>query len=86
MRNQYDWFEYAEDTYCTPDFTDKAISILTNENDSRPKFVFLAYNAPHLPIQAPPEDVEAMRIGSWFMIQYTVYSIWTIQYGLYCIG
>ena len=64
MRNQNDWFEYAEDTYCTPDFTDKAISILTNETDSGPKFVFLAYNAPHLPIQAPPEDIEEMRQGS----------------------
>jgi len=61
MRNQNDWFEYAEDTYCTPDFTDKAISILTNETDSGPKFVFLAYNAPHLPIQAPSKDVEEMR-------------------------
>ena len=80
MRNQNDWFEYAEDTYCTPDFTDKAISILTNETDSGPKFVFLAYNAPHLPIQAPPEDIEDMRQGSWYYDAYSMtHTVWVIK-------
>ena len=86
MRNQNDWFEYAEDTYCTPDFTDKAISILTNETDSGPKFVFLAYNAPHLPIQAPPGDVDDMRQGSCYYKSYsTQYPIGLlIQHESYC--
>ena len=60
MRDGEKWFKYTEDTYCTPDFTDKALDILTAADD-KPKFVFLAYNAPHLPIQAPDKDVNATR-------------------------
>ena len=60
MRDGEKWFKYTEDTYCTPDFTDKALDIL-KASDDKPKFVFLAYNAPHLPIQAPGDDINEMR-------------------------
>lgn len=52
--------------YLTHEFTDRAVSII-NEADQDPFFIYLAYNAPHAPMQAPEEylarfpDVENER-------------------------
>jgi arylsulfatase A-like enzyme len=47
--------------YSTDAFTDAAIEMIENQKDSAPFFLYLAYNAPHWPLQAPPEDVARYR-------------------------
>ncbi|MCA8969210.1 MAG: sulfatase-like hydrolase/transferase [Planctomycetes bacterium] len=44
--------------YLTDWFTLEAIDFVTAEND-RPWFLYLAYNTPHTPLQATPEDLAA---------------------------
>jgi arylsulfatase len=49
-----------KDYYTTDAFTDWAIDLLgrhDTENDEQPFFMYLAYTAPHDPIQAWPEDI-----------------------------
>ena len=49
-----------EDYYATDTFTDWAIELLgrhESENDAQPFFLYLAYTAPHDPIQAWPMDI-----------------------------
>ncbi len=43
--------------YLTDAFTDEAISFVTR-NKEKPFFLFLSYNAPHAPMQAPEEYIE----------------------------
>src|SRR5690606_23999875 len=44
--------------YTTDDFTDEAIKFLSNsEKKEAPFFMYLAYIAPHFPLQAWPEDI-----------------------------
>ncbi|QKS00489.1 sulfatase-like hydrolase/transferase [Sphingomonas sp. CL5.1] len=38
-------------------FTDKAIQVIDQKSD-RPFFLYLAYNAPHMPLEATPEEVK----------------------------
>lgn len=50
--------------YTTDAFTDEAIKFLTdskNEDNEKPFFLYLAYNAPHWPIQAPQEVVDKYK-------------------------
>lgn len=47
-------------SYLTDDFTDEAIRFITNNKD-RPFLVYLAYNAPHAPIQATREYLEKVE-------------------------
>lgn len=50
--------------YSTDAFTDNAIQFIqqTNtENPEKPFFLYLAYNAPHWPLQAPKEDIDKYR-------------------------
>lgn len=44
--------------YTTDAFTDSAISFLNAQSDEKPFFLYLAYNAPHWPLQAKPEDIK----------------------------
>ena len=47
------------DFYTTDTFTDWAIELLgEHEADQRPFFLYLAYNAPHDPLHAWPEDIQ----------------------------
>lgn len=53
-----------EDYYTTDNFTDKAIEYIDTakyKNKEKPFFLYLAYNAPHWPLQAPKEDVDKYR-------------------------
>jgi arylsulfatase A-like enzyme len=46
--------------YTTTVFTDKAISWINNQTEkdpNRPWFMWLAYNAPHVPFHLPPKDL-----------------------------
>jgi arylsulfatase len=53
--NRVDW-------YATDVFTDKSIMWLEETaGDDKPFFLYLAYNAPHWPLHAPEESIEACR-------------------------
>ena len=43
--------------YTTDAFTDYAISFIDGQKDEKPFFLYLAYNAPHWPLQAKDEDI-----------------------------
>lgn len=45
--------------YLTDYLTDEAITVIDN-NKNRPFFLYLAYNAPHTPLQSTKEDYEAL--------------------------
>jgi arylsulfatase len=47
--------------YTTDAFTDYAIKFIDDNNDEAPFFLYLAYNAPHWPLQAPEELVKKYR-------------------------
>jgi len=60
-------------TYSTDFYTEKMIGYLDEEKDSdRPFFAYLAYTAPHWPLQAPPEDIakyKGVYDKGWLAIQ-----------------
>lgn len=46
-------------TYLTDDFSDKAVQFIEkNEQTDEPFFMYLAYNAPHAPLQAPQKYLD----------------------------
>ncbi len=46
------------DFYTTDAFTDNAIRFIKEQNDAKPFFLYLAFNAPHWPLQAKKADYE----------------------------
>ena len=61
-----EWTVPKEGFYCTDDFTDYALKFLDDreahaKRKDSPFFLYVAYNAPHYPIQAPKEEVEKYR-------------------------
>ena len=69
LRNR-EQIEPWEGFYTTDAFTDHAIErIRENHNEgNKPYFLYLAYNAPHYPLQAKPEDIEKYKkryIDGW---------------------
>lgn len=44
--------------YTTDAFTDKAIEFIRGSKDENPFFLYLAYNAPHWPLQAKEADID----------------------------
>ena len=55
------WTPPQDGFFATDAFTDRAIEFLEEgaiQKKNRPFFLYLAYNAPHWPLHAPPEDVE----------------------------
>ncbi len=50
---------FKPDRYLTDYFTDEAIKVI-DANRQRPFFLYLAYNAPHTPLQATREDYDAL--------------------------
>lgn len=46
------------DYYTTDAFTDYAIRFIKEQKDEKPFFLYLAYNAPHWPLQAKKSDYE----------------------------
>lgn len=49
------------DFYSTNAFTDQAMQMLSEQGDDAPFFLYLAYNAPHWPLQAPEAYVQKYR-------------------------
>lgn len=50
-----------EDGYSTNLIAQDAIRVLENRDVSRPLFLYLSFNAPHLPNEAPPEAINRYR-------------------------
>lgn len=51
-----------KDFYTTDAFTDEAINYLDDhESETNPFFLYVAYTAPHYPLQARPEDIAKYR-------------------------
>ncbi|QHI68693.1 sulfatase-like hydrolase/transferase [Tichowtungia aerotolerans] len=51
-----------EEGYVTDVFTDYAIDFVSAaQKDGRPFFLYLAYNAPHWPMEAPPELIDQFK-------------------------
>jgi arylsulfatase A-like enzyme len=44
--------------YTTDAFTDSAIAFVSEQQDNKPFFLYLAFNAPHWPLQAKEEDIK----------------------------
>ncbi|MCB0743458.1 MAG: arylsulfatase [Ignavibacteriae bacterium] len=51
----------TEGFYSTDAFTEEAIGYLTQHNSENPFFLYLAYNAPHWPLHAYPEDIKKYK-------------------------
>ncbi len=60
FRNEKDEVIPWTEGYITDVFTDNAIDFVSGVNeDERPFFLYLAYNAPHTPLEAPQEIVDS---------------------------
>ncbi len=58
--------------YSTDAFTDYALKYLDEQKDDKPFFLYVAYTAPHYPIQAWPEDIAKYRgryLAGWDRIR-----------------
>jgi arylsulfatase len=54
--------ELPKDWYTTDVFTDYALKFIdVAQTEGKPFFLYLAYNAPHFPLQAPAEDIAKYR-------------------------
>ena len=47
-----------EEGYSTELIANEAINIIKNKDQNRPLFLYVAFNAPHTPIEAPLKDIE----------------------------
>ncbi len=56
-----DDYQIPEDFYSTDAFTDYAIKFIDERDHKKPFFLYVAYNAPHYPLQAPKKDVMKYR-------------------------
>jgi arylsulfatase A-like enzyme len=54
-------YDFPQGYYTTDAFTDSAIAFLTEQKDRDPFFLYLAFNAPHWPLQAKEKDIERFR-------------------------
>lgn len=58
--------DLGQDFYSSKDFTDKLLEYLSDREQSeetkdKPFFAYLAYSAPHWPLQAPDQDIADYR-------------------------
>ncbi|WP_455672606.1 arylsulfatase [Phocaeicola sp.] len=53
--------DFPEDYYYTTAITDSAVSFIHQHPAGNPMFMYIAHYAPHLPLQAPKERVDACR-------------------------
>ncbi|ULT25440.1 sulfatase-like hydrolase/transferase [Sphingobacterium sp. E70] len=52
-------FYLPKNRYLTDEITDQAIGFLREQaQDKKPFFLYLAFNAPHWPLQAPEEETQ----------------------------
>ncbi len=53
--------EFGPTYYSTDAFTDRAIDFITVPAAQKPFFLYLSYQAPHNPLQAPPDEIAKFR-------------------------
>lgn len=54
--------DFGQNFYSSDDFTDRAIDFITTPQEkSKPFFLYLSFQAPHNPLQAPMEDIMKYR-------------------------
>ncbi|MBE7170833.1 MAG: arylsulfatase [Williamsia sp.] len=54
-------FDFPADYYTTDAFGDNAVKWIREQKDNRPFFLYLAFNAPHWPLQAREEDIRQVQ-------------------------
>ncbi len=52
---------FSRKRYLTDDFSDKAVEYINGCDEQRPMFMYLAYNAPHAPLQAPQRYLDRTK-------------------------
>ncbi|WP_162555876.1 sulfatase-like hydrolase/transferase [Reichenbachiella versicolor] len=61
-RHYVDRKEFGEEEYLTDILTDQAIDFINRKSDEEAPFMmYLAYNAPHTPLQAPEDEIRAFK-------------------------
>ncbi len=64
-RDGFEEVTVAEDFYSTRDYTRRMRDYIeADRDDGRPFFAYLAYTAPHWPLQAPDESID--RFAGWY--------------------
>ena len=53
--------EFPDDYYYTTAITDSAVSFIKQHPTQTPMFMYIAHYAPHLPLQAPQDKIDACR-------------------------
>ena len=51
----------GEDFYTTDAFVNNALDFLKQGDQTKPFFLYLAFNAPHFPLMAPPDEIAKFR-------------------------
>jgi arylsulfatase A-like enzyme len=65
QRNYVDRKEFGETEYLTDVLTDEAINYISDKSgESDPFFVYMAYNAPHTPLEAPAAEIAQFKIDN----------------------
>jgi arylsulfatase A-like enzyme len=54
-------YDFPADYYTTDAFADQAVKFIRQQKDSKPFFLYLAFNAPHWPLHAKQADIEKFR-------------------------
>lgn len=71
------WTPEDPNFYSTDAFTDYALRYLSEQKDDKPFLLYVAYTAPHYPIQARPEDIAKYRgkyLAGWDRIREARYA------------
>lgn len=73
VRNSTQIFPEDNTFYTTDLYTNEAISFIRQHASEKPFFLYLAYNAPHWPLHALPEDIkkyDGKYSGGWEVIRH----------------
>lgn len=54
-------YDFPGDYYTTDAFAENAIKFISEQKDQNPFFLYLAFNAPHWPLQAKQEDIKKFK-------------------------
>lgn len=64
-RDYVDRKEFAEDDYLTDVLTDETLDFIDRKaGEADPFMIYLAYNAPHTPLQAPEDEKAAFKVAN----------------------
>ena len=66
-------YDFPNNYYTTNAFADQAIKFINEEKNENPYLLYLAFTAPHWPLQALPEDIklmEGMYKKGWDSVRY----------------